>query len=41
VDQIPILTQADESEGLDATTKYAILTGSALNADAGSIFNAY
>jgi hypothetical protein len=41
VDQIPILTQADESEGLDSTTKYEILTGSVLDAYVGSIFNAY
>lgn len=26
-DQIPILTHVDESEGLDSTTKYKILTG--------------
>jgi hypothetical protein len=34
------MTRADESEVLDSATKYKILTGSALDADAGSVFNA-
>jgi len=35
------MTQADESEGLDSTTKYKILAWSALDADGGFIFNAH